>query len=62
MSRIAVCGQQGQRRRLDVHERARRGVDGRDAIGGQQPVVGGVGPERKQLGEGELWHGLTLRR
>ena len=45
-----------------LQERAGRGVDGRHAVGGEQPVVGGVGAEREQLGEVELWHDLTLGR
>ena len=60
---VAHRGLRQERQRLgrDLQERAGSGVDRRHAVGRQQPVFGRVGPEREQLGVGELWHALRLR-
>ena len=52
-----LVGQQAQRLRLDLQERPPGRLDGRDALGGHQPVRRVVRAEREQIGVGELGHG-----
>ena len=58
-------GQLPDRLRLDLQERPLGCVEGRDALGRDQPVRGVVVAQRQQLGEGEIVvnisHGSTLR-
>ena len=49
-------GQRAQRLRLDLEERPPVGLEGGDALGGHQPVRGGVLAQGEQIGVRELWH------
>ena len=50
MSCIAAAVRRGDRARLDLEERARRRLERRHALGGDEPVRRVVGTEREQLG------------
>ena len=55
-----LAGQQRQGLGVDLQERSPAGLEGRDAVGRQQPVGRVVGPEGQQVLVGEVGHPTML--